>query len=62
MSMMLLERPAPLTGELNHSCSSGACGNCGNPAGALTPQFLPAGMTTGPGEDDDRNPVPGTRA
>ena len=59
MSMMMLERPAPLTGEWNHECSSGACGNCGNPSGAvLEPLTVP--VTTGPGEDDDRNPIPVT--
>lgn len=42
MSMMLLERPAPLTGEHNHSCSSGACGNCGNPGNVLVPVDAPA--------------------
>lgn len=58
MSMMLLERPAPMTGELTHSCSPGACGNCGNPSGSLAPVFLP--VTMGPGEGDDRNPIPVT--
>lgn len=59
MTAMTLERPVPMTGELNHSCSSGACGNCGNPSGRLTPQFSPVEMTAGP-DEDDRNPIPGT--
>jgi len=58
MSSMLLERSAPLTGEWNHSCSAGTCGNCGNPGNVVEP--LTAPVTTGPGEDDDRNPIPVT--
>lgn len=49
MTAMTLERPQtlPVTGELNHSCSPGACGNCGNPSGSLAPQFAPVEMTAG---------------
>jgi hypothetical protein len=57
MSMMLLERPAPPAGEWNHSCGP-ACGNCGNPGNVLEPLTAPA--VTGPGEDDDRHPIPAT--
>lgn len=49
MTTMTLERPGtlPVTGEWNHSCSAGTCGNCGNPSGALE---TPDGTATGSGD------------
>lgn len=51
---------ASATGEINHSCAPGVCQcPCVN---GVAPAFVPTGapQMTGPGEDDDRNPIPAT--
>jgi hypothetical protein len=56
MSAMTLERPAPVTGEWNHSCGPSCPPGC--TVNLLEPLRVP--VTTGPGDDDDRNPIPAT--